>query len=143
MAEGFVGAKIVGVIMAIVGILLIAVGAASLLAFSIPGLPPEILAALAALTADAYTQIIYGLIALGIAFGLFQAQEWAAGAAAVLLLIICISSVLSFIGLYQAIGLSGIIAGLTGLSITVWLNIGILVVSIVCLVYLVTASGWR
>lgn len=143
MAEGFVGAKIVGVILAIVGVLLIVVGATSLLAISIPGLPAEIITALAALSSNAYIMIVYGIIAMGVSVGLFQAQEWAAGAAAVLLLIVVVSSGFTFYTLWVSMGLAGIWGALTGLSLPVWIDIGVLIVSIICLVYLVTASGWR
>lgn len=143
MAEGFVGAKIVGVILAIVGILLIVVGATSLLAISIPGLPPEIISALTALSSNAYIMIVYGIIAMGVSVGLFQAQEWAAGAAAVLLLIVVVSSGFTFYTLWITLGLAGLYAALIGLSIPVWIDIGVLIVSLICLVYLVAASGWR
>jgi hypothetical protein len=144
MSEGsFVGAKIIGVLVAIVGILLIVVGATSILAVSIPGLPAEIISALTALSSNAYISIVYGLVALGISVGLFGAKEWAAGGAAVLLLIILVSTGFSVYTLFVTVGLAGIYAGLIGLNIALYITIGTFVVSLVSIIYLVAASGWR
>ena len=144
MAEGFVGAKIVGVILAIVGVLLLAVGATQILAISIPGLPTEIVDALLSTGINAYITIVNGLIALGVSIGLFRAQEWAAGGAAVLLLIIAVNAGFSFVSNYIISGTLGdLYSELLALSIPAFINIGVLVVSLICLVYLVAASGWR
>ncbi len=144
MPEGsFAGAKVIGTLIGIVGILLIVIGATSILAISIPGLPPEIISALASLSSNAYIQIVYGLIALGIAAGLWGARAWAAGAAGVLLLIILVSTGFSIYSLWTVYGLSGLYTLLTSLSIPLIVTIVTFIVALVSLIYLVAASGWR
>ncbi|MHA1410760.1 MAG: hypothetical protein ACTSQY_10725 [Candidatus Odinarchaeia archaeon] len=144
MAEGsFVGAKIVGILLAITGILLIITGASSLLAFTIPGLPPEVLSALSALSGNAYILIVYGVIALGVSFGLFQAQEWAAGAAAILLLMVFVTTLIGVVNVVLLFGIDYLLNQLLSASISLIIQVGVLVVSLGSLIYLVAASGWR
>ena len=144
MPEGsFAGAKIISVLIGIVGILLIIVGATSILAISIPGLPPEVIAALTSLSSNAYIQIVYGLIAIGIAAGLWGARAWAAGAAGVLLLIILVSTGFSIYSLWVVYGLSGLYTLLTSLSIPLIITIVTFIVALASLIYLAAASGWR
>ncbi|MEM2109028.1 MAG: hypothetical protein QW327_00850, partial [Candidatus Odinarchaeota archaeon] len=131
MPEGsFAGAKIISVLIGIVGILLIIVGATSILAISIPGLPPEVIAALTSLSSNAYIQIVYGLIAIGIAVGLWGARAWAAGAAGVLLLIILVSTGFSIYSLWVVYGLSGLYTLLTSLSIPLIITIVTFIVAL-------------
>lgn len=144
MPEGsFAGAKIIGVLLGIVGILLIVVGITSILAISIPGLPPEVIAALTSLSANAYIQIVYGIIALGVAAGLWGAREWAAGAAGVMLLIILVSTGFSIYSLWTIFGFGGLLALLTSLSIPLIITIATFVVALASVIYLVAAKGWR
>ncbi len=137
------GAKVISVLIGIVGVLLLVVGATSILAISIPGLPPEIISALASLSSNAYIQIVYGLIAIGIAAGLWGARAWAAGAAGVLLLIILVSTGFSIYSLWTVYGLSGLYTLLTSLSIPLIITIVTFIVALASIIYLVAASGWR
>ncbi|MHA1835309.1 MAG: hypothetical protein ACTSYQ_00005 [Candidatus Odinarchaeia archaeon] len=144
MAEGsFIGAKVIGVILAIVGILLLLTGITSIVAVSIPGLPAEVLTALSSLSSNAYIQIVYGIIVLGVSAGLFKAEEWAAGAAGVLLILILVTTGFTIYSLVTTLGLSGLYSELTSLSMPVITNIATFVVALISVIYLAASRGWR
>ena len=136
MSESLVGAKIIGALCIIVGVLLIAVGVSSAFSLTVLGsLPPEILSALSSISGNAYMLIVYGIIALGLAVGLFQEEEWAAGGVGVLLLIIVVSTGFNIYSLYSALGLSGLYTSLLTFNIPFIITIGTFIVALISLIY--------
>ncbi|MHA1237630.1 MAG: hypothetical protein ACTSSJ_00050 [Candidatus Odinarchaeia archaeon] len=144
MSESFVGAKIIGSLFVIVGILLIAVGVSSIVSLTILGtLPPEIISALSSISGNAYMLIVYGLIAIGLAVGLFQEEEWAAGGAGILLVIILVSTGFNIYSLYETLGLTGLYSSILAFNVPFIITIGTFIVALVSLIYLIAAKGWR
>ena len=79
---------------------------------------------------------LYGVLSFALGIGLMKEQEWAAGGAFVLLLIIIV-----YLGTFVYYWVT--INGLQNLTYTIYASIGVIVISILILIYLVWARGWR
>jgi len=128
------GAKIIGGLFCLAGILLIIMAIANYITLpTIPGL--EQLAGYLG-SVGVIMQFVYGILALALGVGLIKEEEWAAGGSFVLLVILIVE-----LGSYVWYFVSTF--GYANLPITVWIAATVVFLSIIIMIYLIWASGWR
>ncbi len=133
--NGLAGAKIIGALFVLTGLILLLIG--SMHVFGIPELKElpgmeklaEYLGSVGALM-----EFVYGILAVALGIGLIKEEEWAAGGSFVLLVII-IPELGSYFWYMYSLG--GV------LPTTAWLALAVVVLSIIILVYLIWAKGWK
>ncbi len=135
MAARLAGAKIIGSLFILVGIILILSGISSYV--TLPGLEnilKEVASYLA--TVGAVREIVYGILAMALGVGLIKEEEWAAGGTSILILVLLVELVPQTWYLLTRFSI-------TNLPLIGWLYIGATLISIIILIYLIVAKGWR
>ncbi|MHA1595193.1 MAG: hypothetical protein ACTSXJ_10595 [Candidatus Baldrarchaeia archaeon] len=90
---------------------------------------------------SSYMLILYGVLAVALAIGFFQKQEWAAGGGFVLLIIALASGVLSI--WEQVVAFGGFEALIAEAPLSTLISMAACAIMALMLVYMVVAKGWR
>ncbi len=127
-------AKLIGALFVLVGLILLVVGAIHVGLISQLQQVPELTKLAQYLSSvGAITEFTYGILAIALGIGLMKEEEWAAGGSFVLLIVIIIN-----LGSYLWYAFNfGI------LTTTAYLATAIVVLSIIIMIYLVWARGWK
>ncbi|MGQ4892393.1 MAG: hypothetical protein ACP6IP_07895 [Candidatus Njordarchaeia archaeon] len=134
--KGVLLAKIFGILFMLVGIGLIFIGVLQIV--EIPQLNISELQQLKSYLSSVGTinLFLYGILSLVLGAGIFRMEEWAAGGSFVLLLIVIVN--LSATIWYWVSNF-----GTANLPMTIVASIIVVMISILILIYLIWAKGWR
>mgnify|MGYP000291765461 CR=1 FL=1 len=128
------GAKIIGGLFSLTGLLLLIMGISQYIEIpyisEIKGTPLATYLS----SVGVVSLFLYGILAIALGVGLIKEEEWAAGGTFVLLLVILVQLVSYVWYMINSIGV---------LSITGWIAVTIIILSVIILIYLIWASGWR
>jgi len=134
--KGLSLAKLFGGLFVLVGLILIVIGAMH--AFGIPELQniPELQQLAGYLgSVGATMEFVYGILAIVLGIGLIKEEEWAAGGTFILLIIIIVELASYVWYMYSSVG--------TALPMTAWLALSVVAISVLIMIYLIWASGWK
>lgn len=127
-------AKLIGALFVLVGVILLVVGSIHIGIISeFQGIPELVQLAQYLSSVGAITEFTYGILAIALGIGLMKEEEWAAGGSFVLLIIIIIN-----LGSYLWYAFN-----LGVMTTTAYLAAAIVVFSIIILLYLIWARGWK
>ncbi|MHA1616253.1 MAG: hypothetical protein ACTSX9_02985 [Candidatus Njordarchaeales archaeon] len=135
MAPRLAGAKIIGSLFVLAGIFLILAGISSYI--TLPGLQTvlkDVATYLA--TVGAVRSVIYGILAMALGVGLIREEEWAAGGTFILLLVLLIDLIPQTWYLITSFSIAN-------LPLAGWLYLATAIISVIILIYLIVAKGWR